>query len=216
MTRRHWRVRGGLIAIGVVLSVGSLALAEEPPADEEQPANTQPAETQQPAAEEPALKSQSPTSQGNSLAQAAARIQLKQPTSDGPLVISNANLQKSGATGAMSMGGGVSAASSGQTTGAASAPGSTNPANTLVQQYNEQLRIVESLEVRLKNFDTQLKEPARDPHYPYVTSRPHDRAPGVQDPASAQRDALTKQLEAERKKLGTLRDRARRQGVQLD
>lgn len=214
MTTRVRTAGWAAIALGISLSLGFPVAADDQKAAEKQPAAQ--AQEQAPASDQPALKSQAPAKSGNSLAEAAARIKLTQPASDGSLVISNANLQKAGAKGSMSVGGGVTAASGGEKpTGATSSAG-TNPANALVQQYNEQLRTVESLEARLKNFDEQLEAPARDPHYPYVTARPHDRAPGVQDPGSAQRDALAKQLEGERAKLNTLRDQARRQGVQLD
>jgi hypothetical protein len=216
MTHRLWSSRAFVITLGLVLAFGFPAAADDPQVDEKQPAANQQEQTQSTTSEEPELKSLGSAKGGSSLAAAAAGIKLTQPPSDGAPVISNANLQKSGGKGAMSVGGGVSAASAAQATGSATAKGGSNPANALVQQYNEQLRTVESLEARLKNVDEQLEPAARDPHYPYVTARPHDRAPGVQDPASAQRDAVAKQLEAERAKLNTLRDRARRQGVQLD
>jgi hypothetical protein len=216
MTSRLPTVRWAVFAIGLAVSLGSPVAADDQQAAEQRPADEKQGQEPASASDQPALKSTAPAKNGSSLAEAAARIKLTQPASEGSLVISNANLQKSGNKGAMSVGGGVSASSAGQSPGGTTATGSTNPANALVQQYNDQLRTVESLEVRLKNFNEQLEVPARDPHYPYVTARPHDRAPGVQDPASAQRDALTKQLENERKKLDTLRDRARRQGVQLE
>jgi hypothetical protein len=215
MTYRLCFARAFVITLGLALMFGSPVAADDPQSQDEKPAETQ-QEQQQAADEEPTLKSQPSPKGGNSLAAAAAGIKLTQPTSEGALVISNANLRKSGDKGTVSVGGGVTAASGGQHSGVSTATGGTNPANTLVQQYNEQLRTVESLEARLKNIDEQLEEPARDPHYPYVTARPHDRAPGVQDPASAQRDGLAKQLEAERAKLNTLRDQARRQGVRLN
>jgi hypothetical protein len=215
MTHRLWLARACVIALGLLLTLAVPAAADDPRAEDKRPAETQQDQEQPPASKEPALKSQAPAKGGNSLAAAAAGIKLKQPASDGTLVISNANLQKSGDKGTVSVGGGVTAASGGQKAAVSTASGTSNPANALVQQYNEQLSTVESLEKRLENFDDQLKEPARDPHYPYVTARPHDRSPGVQDPASAQRDALAKQLETERTKLNTLRDQARRQGVRL-
>ena len=202
------------IVLGLVLTVASPLVADQQEGRQE-PAQAEAGSAQPAGGDAPALTSQSAPKKGSSLAEAAARIRLTQPTSDGSLVISNATLKKSGASGSMSVGGGVTAAAGGQQAAPAGSAEGTNPANALVQQYNEQLRTVESLEVRLKNFDEQLKQPARDPHYPYLTSRPHDRAPGVQDPAGAQRDALVQQLEAERVKLNTLRDRARRQGVPL-
>ena len=215
MIHRLWTACAFVITLGSGLLLGASAAADDPQAQDEKPAATQ-QEEQPSSAEKPTLKSRPAAKGSSSLAQAAAGIKLTQPASDGALVISNANLQKSGDKGAVSVGGGVTSAPGGQKPAAMTSTGGTNPANTLVQQYNEQLRTVESLEARLKNIDEQLEEPARDPHYPYVTARPHDRAPGVQDPASAQRDGLAKQLEAERAKLNTLRDQARRQGVRLN
>jgi hypothetical protein len=216
MTSRLPTLRWVVFAISLAVSLGSPVAADDQQAAEQRPADEKQGQERASASDQPALKSTAPAKNGSSLAEAAARIKLTQPASEGSLVISNANLQKSGAKGTMSVGGGVTASPAGPKPGATTSTGGANPSNALVQQYNDQLRTVESLEVRLKNFDEQLKEPARDPHYPYVTGRPHDRAPGVQDPASAQRDALTKQLEAERAKLNTLRDQARRQGVRLD
>jgi hypothetical protein len=215
MTPKMRTVRWVVIVFGLALVLGSHAVADDQKAVETQPAGEKQEQAQAPSTDQPALKSNAPAKGGNSLAAAAAGIKLTQPTSEGALVISNANLQKSGDKGAMSVGGGVTATTGVQKQAGSTSTGGTNPANALVQQYNEQLRTVENLEARLKNIDDQLEAPARDPHYPYVTARPHDRAPGVRDPASAQRDAVAKQLETERAKLDTLRDKARRQGVPL-
>lgn len=216
MTRRPWTPKVLVVAVGILLAFASSIAADEPPSDKGQSAEQKQGQEQPPAGGEPALKSQAPAKGGSSLAAAAAGIKLTQPASDGSVVISNASLKKSASKGTVSVGGGVTSASAAAKPAPASAAGEKeNPANAVVQQYNEQLRTVEGLEARLKNFDEQLKAPARDPHYAYVTGRPHDRAPGVQDPASVQRDALAKQLEAERTKLNTLREQARRQGIEL-
>ena len=104
-------VRWTSIALVVGLAVGLPAAADDQKASDQQPAGEQ--QGQAPSPEQPALKSQAPAKTGNSLADAAARIKLSQPESGGSLVISNANLQKSGGKGVISEGGGVSAASGG-------------------------------------------------------------------------------------------------------
>jgi hypothetical protein len=219
----RWRRIGvhGAIAVGLMV-LPAIPVAAEDEARTQSSTEADQAETQERAQEQPVLKSAAPAKTGSSLADAASKIRLQTPAQEGGLVISNHTLQKPGAMGTLSVGGGVSAATGSKTSGTTSAagakqgaPGSDNPLNALVQQYHEQLAVVQGLEARLEKYDEQLAEPARDPHYPYVTNRPQDRAPGVQDPAKGQRDLLAARLDEERKKLDGIREQARRAGVKL-
>ena len=102
MIQRLWLARAWVIGLGLLLAVALPAAADDPQAAEDtRPAETHQGQEQPAAAEEPVLKSQAPAKGGNSLAAAAAGIKLTQPASDGTLVISNANLQKSGGSGAV-------------------------------------------------------------------------------------------------------------------
>ena len=221
MMCRTRMVRIASITLGICLLMGFTVLAE----DEQEGTDTDKAaqvQASEPAAEQPILKSEKAPAQGSSLAAAASKIRLQQPSGEGGLVISNATLKKTEGQGSVSVGGGVTASGAptqkpgaGQGATSAVAAGSSNPLNALVEQYNQQKNVVLGLETRLKNYDEQLAKPSRDPHYPYLTHRPEDRAGGVQDPAKGQRDILAKRLDEERRKLDGLREQARRAGVKL-
>jgi hypothetical protein len=205
----------GGVAMAAALACGPLAVAEEP-TDSDRPV----ASEQQP--EQPVLKTGS-SSKGNSLAQAASRIRLQRPASgDGSgLVITNDNLQKVGSKGNLSVSGSSAAgaapepATSVAPDAGPGAAGAQNPANDMVRQFQEQQRAVDALEERLKNFDEQLAQPSRDPHYQSSHNSPHLRAGGVQDTAQTRRDQLAKELESEKKKLEAIQEQARRNGLQL-
>jgi hypothetical protein len=217
----------------MALLLGVLALApfgvaaDEPAHQEEQPkerAQEQEAgeaEPVKPAANAETLKDSRPVVSGNSLAAAASRIRLNRPAGEG-VVISNDNLDDVAAEGTVSVAGGVAStppatAAAPQEPGQPAAPGGEagNPANALVAQYQEQQRTVKGLEERLANFDSQIAEAPEDPHYPQSQSSPQNRAPGVQDRAQMQREALAKELDQARKALDQIRRRARREGVEL-
>ena len=210
------RLMVGVVALAAVLAGGALAMAEEP-ADSDGPV----ASEQQ--REQPVLKTGS-SAKGSSLAQAASKIRLQRPASgDGSgLVITNDNLQKVGSKGNLSVSG-SSAAGTAPEPATSAAPdagpgtaGAQNPANDMVRQFQEQQRAVDALEARLKNFDQQLAEPSRDPHYQSSHNSPHLRAGGVQDTAQTRRDQLAKELESEKKQLEALREQARRNGLELE
>jgi hypothetical protein len=206
-----------VIAIGFALLIGFPLVADEQQKKTSESTNS--TATNEKAGEQPVLGSAA-SGTSNSLASAASKIKLQQPSSNGAVVITNETLKKTQGKGAVSTGGGTTVTTETQPAGPAATasqpvPGAGNPLNALVEQYHQQLAVVQNLETRLKNFDKQLANPARDPHYPYLTHRPQDRPGGVQDPAQGQRELLAKDLEGERKKLDAIKDQARRAGLKL-
>jgi hypothetical protein len=205
--------------LAVVLMIGVPAAAEDPPQATEGEASPQEA-VEQGSQDQPVLKSKASSGQANSLAAAASKIRLQRPAGDGSpgLVITNDNLKQTGAKASLSVAGGGGQAAAAQSAGAttqATAAGTGNPANALVQQYLQQKRNVDLLEERLKSYDEQLKQPNRDPHYADYHSSPYNRAPGVQDSAQMKRDDIAKQLAQEKQKLDAIRNQAQREGIQL-
>jgi hypothetical protein len=209
---------------GAALAWALAALLIAIPASAEEPRQGEETESKETAeqAQQVTLKSKKPSSGKNSLAAAASKIRLQRPEGEGSsaFVITDENLKRVSSKGNVSVAGGGQAAAepgaaTGSAAGTATAAGEENPANAVVQQYQEQTRTVRGLEERLKLYDEQLEEPSRDAHYPYTHRSPHLRAGGQQDRATAKRDEVAKQLEQEKKKLDAIRSQARREGIQL-
>lgn len=225
MRAQGWRwsagAGGALLAATLVLVAPGLAQDEDKGATEKAPPA---ASEQQAKASEPAQPEERPTATPakaapkGSLAAAAARIHLRRPPDEGEggVVISDQNLRQMAAEGTVSEGGGVGGSVvTGDKPAAGEQGGAVNPASALVGEYLQQKRTVDGLEERLKNFDQQLAKPASDPHFAQSQNSPQFRAPGVVDRAQKQRDDLAKQLAEERAKLDGIRERARRDGVEL-
>lgn len=169
------------------------------------------------AADEPE-PTPAPTPVPGSLAAAAAGLKLQRSAEEGSaLVITDQNLKAAGAGAAMSEGRGATVPpTAGTTSPPVATPAVTAPqANDFGSQLLAQQAKVDELEARLAAMDRQLAAPSADPHYPKTDSAPQFRAPGVVDPAQAERDALAAQLEAERARLDGLRAQGEKVGIQL-
>jgi len=185
----------GVLALAVSLPLGADDPEQQPPPDPK------------------------PTPVPGSLAAAAAGLKLQgaDGTGGGGLVISDQNLRSKGAGASLSQGGGTTTGRSTPSepdSATAEVPAiAPAAANDLASQLLAQQAKVDELEVKLAAMDKQLAEPSADPRYPKTNFSPQLRAPGVVDPAQAERDATAAELDSARARLAELQAQGAKAGI---
>jgi len=198
-----------LLAGGLTLGAAVTALAEDPPKDD----------PEQKAQQQEQTESRQGSAPKGSLAAAASKIKLQKPadSESGGMVITDHNVKSAGSGAVVSQGSGsVSSGAAGSPAASAGTTASSaTRADKLASELLAQKAKVDNMEAQLASYDKQLEAPPVDPHYPQWSKAPQFRGPGVQAPATSERDEYAKRLEEERAKLEQLLKEAEGAGVRV-